>query len=187
MSDYSKGKIYKLVDNTNGNIYIGSTIKMLCQRLCNHKYDYKKYLIGKYHFVTSFDIIKNGNFKIELIEEYPCNNKKELETRERYYIESINCINKNIPTRTDAEYYIVNKEKIKEYHIANKDRKIKYDKEYRLSNKEKIKEYKVNPFTCECGSIITTGHKACHLKSKKHLDYIESQKPKIKITLKLKI
>ena len=36
-------KIYKIIDNTNGNIYIGKTEqKYLCERLSSHKYDYKK-------------------------------------------------------------------------------------------------------------------------------------------------
>ena len=34
--DYSKGKIYKIIDNTNGNIYIGATIKPLTTRLVVH-------------------------------------------------------------------------------------------------------------------------------------------------------
>jgi len=41
---YSKGKIYKLVDNLNQEtIYIGSTInKYLCKRMINHRKDCKK-------------------------------------------------------------------------------------------------------------------------------------------------
>ena len=38
MVNYQLGKIYKLVDNTNGNIYIGSTCKpYLSSRLVQHK------------------------------------------------------------------------------------------------------------------------------------------------------
>ena len=49
---YSNAKIYKIVDNTN-NIYIGSTCKKLCQRLAQHRANYKQYLEG---FTTSFKI-----------------------------------------------------------------------------------------------------------------------------------
>jgi hypothetical protein len=31
-------------------------------------FNYKKYLNGKYHYVTSFDILKNNDYKIELLE-----------------------------------------------------------------------------------------------------------------------
>jgi hypothetical protein len=48
-----------------------------------------------------------------LVENYSCNSKKELETRERYYIENNECVNKNMPTRTMKEYQEENKEKIK--------------------------------------------------------------------------
>ena len=37
MVNYQLGKIYKLVDNTNGNIYIGSTcLPYLSSRLAGH-------------------------------------------------------------------------------------------------------------------------------------------------------
>ena len=39
-----KGKIYQIVDNTNDNIYIGSTCCSLKKRLSNHKSAYKRFL-----------------------------------------------------------------------------------------------------------------------------------------------
>jgi hypothetical protein len=103
MVNYQNSKIYKIVDNTNGNVYIGSTCKILYERLAQHGYDYKRYLDGNYHFVTSFKILEKNNYEIELIELCPCNSKIELHKRERYYIETIECINKNIPSRTKQE------------------------------------------------------------------------------------
>ena len=47
------------------------------------------------------------------IEVFPCNDKKELEVRERHHIELLKPkLNKNIPTRTIKEWYEDNKEKI---------------------------------------------------------------------------
>ena len=58
--DYSKGKIYKIVCNTTGLVYIGSTCKSrLCQRLSGHVGDYKSYINGKRNFITSFKILGN--------------------------------------------------------------------------------------------------------------------------------
>ena len=150
--DYSKGKIYKIVDNTNGNIYVGSTIQKLCERLRGHRKHYKSYLKGEQSFTSSFDIIKNDNYEIILIENCPCNSKEELHREERKYIESIKCVNKVIPTRTDEEYYEDNKEKIKEYnkdyYENNKEQILERQKEYYKNNKEKIlekyKEYNKN-------------------------------------------
>jgi hypothetical protein len=143
---YQNGKIYKIVDNTNGNIYIGSTCKKLCQRIAKHRSSYKLYLDGKKNFMTSFDIIKNGNYDIILIENYNCETKEQLHSRERFYIETNNCVNKYIPTRNGKEYREDNKEKIKEqtkkYYDANKDKLLKQNSEYSKANKEKIKEWK---------------------------------------------
>ena len=49
MPDYSLGKVYKIVDNTNQDVYIGSTCQpTLAQRLSQHKKDYNKYLKDKH-------------------------------------------------------------------------------------------------------------------------------------------
>jgi len=113
MPDYSKGKIYKIVDLTNNNVYVGSTTQKLNIRLSKHKYDYKRYLDGKYNFVRSFKIIKNENYYIELIEKFECDCKEELFKREGYYAEKLkkkfNVVNKyvagNYICKTKQEYY----------------------------------------------------------------------------------
>tara|TARA_R110000782_G_scaffold42914_1_gene97209 strand:- start:771 stop:1211 length:441 start_codon:yes stop_codon:yes gene_type:complete len=107
-------KIYKIIDNTNGNIYIGKTKQKLYIRLNNHKQDFKR---GS--TCMSREIIKNGDYKIELIEE------TDDKTRERYWIENTECINKNIPGRTVKEYYQDNK------HLLDKEKLKKYHKKYR--------------------------------------------------------
>ena len=143
--DYSKGKIYKIVCNTTGLIYVGSTIQKLCERLRGHRTDYKSYLKGKQHYTTSFDIIKNDNYEIILIENCPCNSKDELHREERKYIESIRCVNKVIPTRTNKEHYENNKDKMKDY-----------------------RELKKKTIQCEfCNSTITAHHLIRHQRTNK--------------------
>ena len=59
MVNYQLGKIYKIVDNTNGNIYIGSTCeKYLSNRLSGHQSKYKLYLKGLTNNIKSFEILK---------------------------------------------------------------------------------------------------------------------------------
>ena len=132
MINYNNSKIYKIVDNTNNNIYIGSTTeKYLSSRLSKHLGNYKRFLEGKVKTCCSCKLIfENNNFYIELLELVNCNSKDELHKKERYYIENNVCINKNIPGRTNKEWKDDNKEKIKEWK-----------KEYKQKNKEKIKEY----------------------------------------------
>jgi hypothetical protein len=120
MVNYALGKIYKIVDNTNGNIYVGSTCKpTLARKLAGHVNNYNQYLCGKRSFIPSFGIIQNDDYDIILLENCPCGSKDELYTRERYHIESLNCVNKGIPGRSKKEsnrvYRMNNKEKIKQY------------------------------------------------------------------------
>ena len=79
MNNYKFGKIYRLISPSTDDVYIGSTTKQLCIRLQYHKYSYKRYLNGKCRYVTSFELVKYDDACIELICDYPCNNKKELE------------------------------------------------------------------------------------------------------------
>lgn len=166
INKYGNGKIYKLNDKTNGNIYIGSTIKTIEQRLLEHRNAYKSYLNGKYHFVTSFKILKNNNYSIELLELYPCNNKKELTNKESWYIRNLDCVNKKIEGRTIKEYYIDNRDalnnKHKQHYYDNKKIRLNYQNKY---NRQK--------YICICGKEIEKGNKTHHKRTKKHKRIIE--------------
>lgn len=160
MPDYSKGKIYKIICDATDEIYVGSTTQPLYKRLSTHK--------RHQHIrnLTSKILFEKGNCEIILIEDYPCERKEQLHARERHYIENLgNVINKTIPTRTDKEYYVDNKEKIKEkdkqYYENNKEHIIERSRKYKRDNKEKIKEhydkYQSLRICClNCGSEINT-------------------------------
>jgi len=93
-ADYSQGKIYKIVCNKTGLVYIGSTYRSLEQRLKEHVYDSKRYLDKKCNkFVSSIFVIFNNDYKIELIENYPCSTKYDLKMKEYNYISNIDCVN----------------------------------------------------------------------------------------------
>ena len=117
MVNYNNGKIYKIAPvsgGEEGDIYVGSTTKQyLSQRMDSHRCQYKQYKLGKHHKTTSFDLFdKYGldNCQITLIESVDANSRDELIARERYYIQSQDCVNKNIAGRTHKEYYQDNKE-----------------------------------------------------------------------------
>jgi hypothetical protein len=131
-----KGIIYKIECNETGEVYYGSTTQSLNRRMIGHKSCCKQWKEGKCNFTTSFQIIDRGNYSYNLIEIVECEDKYQLETRERFYIENNECINKYIPCRTGKEYSEANKEvineKAKEWYTANKDKK----KAYREANKD---------------------------------------------------
>jgi len=88
---YKTGKIYKIVDNTCDQIYIGSTTCRL-----NYRFNVHKYYSNKSNSCSSSIIIKNNDYTVELIEDYPCNNEKELLQREQYHLDlnRDRCVNK---------------------------------------------------------------------------------------------
>jgi hypothetical protein len=164
MVNYQNGKIYKLVSFRTDKVYIGSTCEKLSVRKAKHKRSYNQFLSGKYHNVTSFELIKLGDVDIVLLEEYPCENKEQLHKRERFYIENTNnCVNKKMPIQTRKEYREKNKEIIKQHK-----------KEYYEEHKEEI-ELKANQvFRCSCGIDVRKKNKARHEKTLKHLNYLQA-------------
>ena len=155
---YQNGKIYKIVDNGYNKCYIGSTIEALSTRMAKHRARYRFYLNGgdtkSFKVWDIFDEFGMVNCKIELVEEYPCENKIQLQKREGFHIQNINCVNKRVEGRTAQEY-----------RDQHKDEKQQYDAEYRRNNKERISE----KFVCEiCQVCYTRRNRARHEKSLKH-------------------
>ena len=141
MVNYNNGKIYKIVPKCGDDIvYIGSTTKQfLSQRMSQHRSGYNRWKECKCNKTTAyelFDVYGVENCEIMLIELVNCNSKDELYARERFWIESTNCVNKNIAGRTKVEYQEANREKIKEYRETNREK----TKEYREANREKLKQ-----------------------------------------------
>jgi len=170
MVNYNLGKIYKIVDNTNNNVYIGSTCEpILARRLAKHIGNFKSYKKGKFHFISSFKIFENGNYNIVLIEDFPCENKNQLYARERYWTENINCININRNQGIIHELGGLQEYK-KEYHEKNKESILNRKKIYYQNNKAKLNE----KFICYCNGCFTKKNKSTHIKSKKHQAYLEN-------------
>lgn len=152
--DYSHVCIYKICckDISVNDIYVGHTTNFE-QRKNSHKRSCETLNknIRLYNFIR-----ENGgwdNWTMIQIEAYNCNNKREAEMRERYWIETLNSkLNCNMPITTKEEkgkqkqdWYEENKqeilEKAKENYEENKEQKLEYQKQYVEENKEKIIEY----------------------------------------------
>ena len=198
MSKFQNGQIYKIVDVGYNKCYIGSTCEELSQRMARHRSHYKSYLKGQHGHTKSFDIFNEygiDNCKIEWVENYPCNSKKELEAREGIHIKNNTCVNKNVAGRTDKEYREDNKEAIRQsynnWKENNKEKYQTYQKQWQNDNKEHLQDYKHNwyendkerikarisewakqSYNCECGSSLSRGNLSIHLKTKRHQDYI---------------
>ena len=79
---YTRGKIYTIQNRFDGSkIYVGSTIETLGQRYSKHKHDCRYYT----HRVSLYKHINNNDWndwEMSLFQDYPCNNKRELEKKE---------------------------------------------------------------------------------------------------------
>ena len=162
MPDYQQGKIYKIECNVTGKVYIGSTCEpTLARRLTKHITDYKRYLKGTNHYITSFDVLQNGNYDIVLIESYPCNSKDELHARERYHTNNIDCVNK-----------------IKAQGMTNELGEKRYQKQYREKNIDLLHAKYNEKHECTCGGKYTHINKQSHEKTRKHQEYLQYIKHK---------
>lgn len=135
---YSNSKIYCL-HCIDGYFYIGCTTNELRYRLSEHKLHSKKIperRVYKHILNLGWD-----NVIIDLIEEFSCNNRKELLQKENEYIASNiddeYCLNNNISFQTPEEL----KAKQMAYRQDNRDRILEYKEMYRKKNADKINEY----------------------------------------------
>lgn len=152
--DYSQGKVYKIQCGATGEIYVGSTTKKyLSQRLTKHVSNYHDWLKGgKSTYMTSYSIIERGDYKILLLEAYPCSSSDELRSREQHYIDTLECVNKAPAYKSEEDqkahkrdYYLENRDKHldrnKANYQANKEARNQQSKQWYEENKEHFKNY----------------------------------------------
>jgi len=130
MPNYQNAKIYRIVCNQTGKQYIGSTTISLAARLSQHRNVFNAHESCTHKTCTSRDVLENNDYSIILVEDFPCLRKEQLLQRERFYIETLDCVNKKIPLRTQHEWYEDNKEAY-----------IKRQREWNNNNKDKLKVY----------------------------------------------
>jgi len=155
--DYVNGKIYKIVNDVNDEVYIGSTTQTLAKRFSVHKDDSKKESKKHYTFYQLMNEIGSENFCISLIKEYPCTTKTELCLEEGKYIREIGTLNQRIAGRTRKQYYEDNIEK--ENSRTN---------EQRRNNSAKL------IIKCACGSKCNRANFYKHTRSKKHITHVNA-------------
>jgi len=186
--DYSKGKIYKIVVDTDEEYkpYVGSTIESLSRRMGGHRSKYKHWKKGKGSKCNSFDLFDKfgvDKCKIILLEECSCENIMQLLMKEREWFDKIECCNKIKPFASKEElveqkkiyqqtYREENIEYQKEYYNVNKEQLAEKKKEYYQKHKEQIAERDKEKIECVCSDIISKSNKARHEKTIKHISFI---------------
>lgn len=118
MPDYALSKIYEIVNTVNAMKYIGSTSKkLLCSRMAEHRSNNKKVKCDNIKLYGEMKTIGVENFKIRLIEKFPCTSIDELAKRESEVIQACDpdtVLNMRNPFNPECEqqYYQRNKDKI---------------------------------------------------------------------------
>ena len=179
--DYGNTHFYKICskDLDVKDIYVGHTTDFRKRKnhhkasCCNTNYRHHNLYVYQY-------IREHGgwdNWYMILIETLECSDKLEAKRIERKFIEELSAsLNKQVPTRSNKEWFDEHKEHRKEYKKA-----------FHEKNKEQIKEklrdlYKANKehleqkHACEiCGGSYTTDHKRHHVKTIKHMKALGAQ------------
>ena len=144
MNKYQNGKIYIITGSESKKVYLGSTINHLKYRLSSHKSNTKK--------CSCNGILLNKDFNIVLLESYPCNSKKELLCREKYWFDELKSIlvNKNRPSTTPEERKQDLKQHSKENSYKTKEQKENQkirSKLWAKKNKEQVNKQKQFTFS----------------------------------------
>ena len=127
VGDLSKCEIYKITSLNNPDlVYYGHTCQTLAQRFSSHK--------APHNPTKSKQIIEKGDAIILLVEEFSCESEDQARAREAFYVLNNQCVNKNVPGRTQ-------KESVKVYQNKHKEQISEYTKQYYDSHKEQISEY----------------------------------------------
>jgi hypothetical protein len=155
-------RIYKIINDINEMIYVGSTYQTLANRFSAHKSKARSGSTTSIH--TTMREIGIDNFRIELIKTI------EMKTIQEYEQEEMNKFDPNLlindknafDNETPKEYYDRNRDRInenkrnwranseeyrlkqKEYRELNKSKISEQRKKYVEENRDKINEYKRN-------------------------------------------
>ena len=141
--DYSQAKIYKITNDYNDKVYVGSTCDTLVKRFSYHKKDRTRTRNLNRPLYQLINEIGFERFRIQLICEFPCEDKYQLKQKEGEYISAMGTLN-----------------------VLTAGNMVPSD-EKRLHNEDRNR-YKAEQIECECSCIIRRSDISTHKKTKKH-------------------
>lgn len=157
--------IYKI--SIGDECYIGST-KDLAQRKAAHKNCCNNESSKKYNFKLYKHIRDHGGFDkcdITPVEEYECETKRAAECREEYWRREYKAT-LNMKQAFTTEEEVIQQQK--DWRNANKEHIQEYQKMWEQNHLELIQ----TQIMCACGGTYVYKHKARHLRSKLHNNYM---------------
>jgi hypothetical protein len=147
--NYANTIIYRIFSDNCDYVYVGSTTDFT-RRKASHKSNCNNETTCSYNLKVYQTIRENGGwdaFKMLEVEEYPCENSKQAQKREQYWIDfyksnlnSKKAFAGETLKESKAQYYIENYEKYKQYRIEYAEENKAYAKNYYQENKEEQKQ-----------------------------------------------
>ena len=152
MTDINIYAIQPKVEHEPFEVYYGSTSRDINDRFKSHIGGYISYnnngIGSRCMSFLLFDNYGVENCEIKLVERIRCEDFNERNARERHYIETMPCVNKNKPlTPEERENYQIN---------------------YRQTHREHIKNLMAKKYVCACGHKVRMTSKTGHFSTKKH-------------------
>jgi group I intron endonuclease len=139
-SDFQNAVIYKLVNEIDDKIYVGSTCN-LDKRFTAHK-SYGKTAKAAQKVYRHFKTIGWDTVKKVLLEKFPCSDEAELTKRERYWVDKLNPeLNTARPSRTEDERKESIRQGIQRYHQTEKYKEFVKKRQQSEKSKQYRKEY----------------------------------------------
>ena len=183
--DYKNAKIYSIRNNITEDLYVGSTCQPLCKRWWSHKSALRRSDTQSLPLYTKMLELGKENFYIELLLNFPCNNKEELRAKEGEYIRKLATLNTNIAGRNRnswrADFPEKGRVQAQQYRETYPERVKESQRKYREKYRDKLRTTNLERYhtqskncQCECGSTYTLCHKARHERTKKHQEYLKS-------------
>ena len=161
------GKVYKIVCNITDEVYIGSTCQTMRNRMNSHRGDARR---GYKNVCMSSIIINRGDYKVDVLEEFPYENENQRRWRERHYYDMIENINKTPPIRSAEEkrkyqsdvnkarrlcpiFCKAEKERMRILRINNVEKLAAQGKKYREDNAEQIRITKARHYQANAETV----------------------------------
>ncbi len=130
--DWTKGKIYKITNTVNSDIYVGSTVKSLIMRQYGHNHAAENGHQSKiYTVMRELGIL---NFKIELLEKCNVTTRMGLLEREQFWI---NKLQPTLNTNGVISYKLATPEQLKARKQKEHSRWLKWSR----ANPDKIRQH----------------------------------------------
>jgi hypothetical protein len=187
----SSGHVYKIWNDINDDVYVGSTFTPLDRVFAWHCLQ-ATFITSDWHALHNL-IRKLGpeHFRIESIEEFPFNARKVMQEKTEEYREKLSkwkpedflsdyqlCLKHEREQRkADPEWQQQRKEKdaarSKKYREENPEAVAAKNKRYWMMNAGKIYERRNAKCECECGLSYTLKNKSTHYKTQVHAKRME--------------